>query len=71
MTSLKTRPTDVSVKQFLSGVKDDVQRKESETLLKVFKRATKEEPVMWGKTMIGFGSYSYINSTKKPSTFFR
>lgn len=28
---------------------------------------TGEQPVMWGPSIIGFGRYTYVNTTKKPA----
>lgn len=58
-TELKTKVNDASVENFLSGVKDEQARKDCYEILKMMKQITKEEPKMWGATMVGFGSYHY------------
>ncbi len=55
----KTRPTDVPVERFLAEVDHPQRRAEAEALLAVFARATGEEPVLWGPSIIGFGRYRY------------
>jgi hypothetical protein len=51
----KTQPTDVSVEGFLSAVGDENQRADSYKLVDIMRRATGEEPRMWGPAIIGFG----------------
>lgn len=57
MAELKTRPNDASVEEFLNKVKDDKKRTDAFEILEIFKRATGEDPKMWGSNIIGFGSF--------------
>jgi hypothetical protein len=59
MAELKTKPTKVSVAKFLAAIPDERRRAEARTLLKVFKAATGKRPVMWGPSIVGYGSYHY------------
>lgn len=59
MAEIKTKPTAVSVKDFISAVPDEQKRKDSLVLIDVMSKITKEEPKMWGPSIIGFGSYHY------------
>ncbi len=59
MAELKTKPTDQSVEQFLNGIADEKRRQDGFLMLKLMKQATKEEPRMWGSSIIGFGDYRY------------
>ena len=59
MSQNKTRPTTTSVTSFLDSVEDEIQRRDSHTLISIMKEITGEEPVMWGSSIIGFGSYHY------------
>ena len=58
-TELKTKVNDASVTKFIEGVADEQKRNESFEILKLMKQVTKEEPKMWGASIIGFGSYHY------------
>ena len=64
MAELKTKVNDASVEKFIKSVKDEGKRKDSLALLELLKKTTKEQPKMWGSTIIGFGTYHY----KSPST---
>jgi len=55
----KTKPTKVSVTRFIASVPDERRRAEAKQLLKVFKAATGKRPVMWGPSIVGYGSYHY------------
>lgn len=55
MAEIKTKQTEASVEDFLNAVKDEQKRKDSFVILKMMKEATKEEPRMWGTSLIGFG----------------
>lgn len=58
MSSNKTVANDLSVEEFIGNLEDLAQQKDSKKLLEIFKQITKENPVMWGTSIIGFGSVS-------------
>jgi hypothetical protein len=53
----KTRPTDASVEAFIDAVEDPRRREDAHAILALMRRVTNEEPVMWGPSIVGFGSY--------------
>lgn len=55
----KTKPTKVSVKAFIAAVPNETRRKDAETLLKLYEKATGWKAQMWGPTIVGFGKYTY------------
>ena len=59
MAEIKTKPTDVSVDAFLDGLKHPVRREDGKTLRRTMERVTGEPAVMWGPSMVGFGTYHY------------
>lgn len=59
MATIKTKPTKVSVKDFIAAVGNDARRNDAEALLQLFARATGWKAQMWGPTIVGFGSYHY------------
>ncbi|MDZ4710246.1 MAG: DUF1801 domain-containing protein [Saprospiraceae bacterium] len=64
MAEIKTKPTDASVEDFINTVKEQQKREESFVILEMMKKATGEEPKMWGSSLIGFGNVRY----KSPAT---
>lgn len=64
MAEIKTKQTSASVEDFINKVKDEQQRKDSFVILEMMKKASGEEPKMWGSSLIGFGNKRY----KSPNT---
>ena len=60
---LKTQKTQASPKDFLNTVQDEKKRKDSFVLLEMMKKASGEEPRMWGASLIGFGNKRYKSPT--------
>lgn len=61
MSDQKTVPTDASVDDFLAAVVPEPRRLDGLRLAEVFGEVTGAEPVLWGPTMIGYGSYRYVS----------
>jgi len=64
LAEIKTKPTSLSVKDFINNITDEQKRKDSLIILKLMEKAMKEKPKMWGSSMIGFGNVRY----KSPAT---
>jgi hypothetical protein len=60
MAEAKTKPTKVSLKTYLAGIADDARRADCEAIAAMMKSVTKQEPVMWGTSIVGYGKYSYV-----------
>ncbi len=59
MAEMKTKQTEASVEDFLNLIEDNQKREDCFEIVKMMKQVTKEEPKMWGPSIIGFGSYHY------------
>ena len=59
MAENKTRPTDETATDFLNSVDHRTRREDGFTLLKIMEEITGEDAVMWGSSIVGFGSYHY------------
>jgi len=71
MADLKTKPTDLSVKAFLSGIEDPVHREDCLAISEMMRKVSGEEPVMWGDSIVGFGSYHYRYASGREGDWFR
>ena len=60
MAENKTKPTDASVEAFLDAVEPAQRRDDARKVLAMMTRVSGEQPVMWGPSIIGFGSYTYM-----------
>ncbi len=65
MAEAKTKPNDQSVEGFLNKVPDDQKRQDSFAILELMKQVTGEEPIMWGDSIVGFGTYKYKYASGK------
>ncbi|MBB5869048.1 hypothetical protein F4553_002427 [Allocatelliglobosispora scoriae] len=54
-----TSPTGASVEDFLAAVPDARRQADARTLCALMTEVTGEQPVMWGPSIVGFGSYHY------------
>ncbi len=64
LVEIQTKQTESSVEDFINSIQDEVKRKDSQQILKMMEKATKEKPKMWGASMVGFGNKRY----KSPNT---
>ena len=55
---VKTKETKASVDAFIRKQPEDVHA-DCRTIIKLMKKATGEEPRMWGTSIVGFGRYAY------------
>jgi hypothetical protein len=57
MAEPKTRPTDVPVADFIAAVDNPRRRADAEVMQALLSKMTGVAPVMWGPSIIGYGSY--------------
>lgn len=53
----KTKPTDVPVADFIAALDNPRRRADAEAVAALLAEVSGEEPVMWGPSIIGYGSY--------------
>jgi len=59
MSEPKTKPTEVSAESPIAAITNEEQRNDARTLVALMRRVTRQEPMMWGPSIVGFGSYHY------------
>ncbi len=59
MAEIKTKATKASVTAFLKSIKPEEKQKDGLALLQMFKKATGQKPVLWGSSIVGFGTFHY------------
>ncbi len=59
MAENKTKPTQVSAAKYIDALEDPQQKKDCKQLVKMMRAATGERAVMWGPSIVGFGTYHY------------
>ena len=60
-------PTDASVDDFLDAATPARRREDGVRLAEIFRDVTGTEPVLWGPSIVGYGSYRYV-SPSNPRT---
>jgi Domain of unknown function (DU1801) len=66
--SQKTQPTSADVDAFLAAVPDAQRRADARTLCALLADVTGERPVLWGSSIVGFGSYHYRYESGREGT---
>lgn len=57
----KTRPTDADVGEFLERATPAKRREDGIALAAIFREETGADPVMWGPSIVGYGSYRHVS----------
>jgi Domain of unknown function (DU1801) len=65
--TLKTTANESSVPKFIDQITDEKKRSDSQKLIALFEKVTKQKAKMWGPSIVGFGEYSY--TTKSGETY--
>ena len=61
MAENKTQPTDGSVEDFIDAATPARRRDDGKMLDTIFREVTGSDPVMWGPSIVGYGSYRYVS----------
>lgn len=59
MAEQKTKPTAMSVDEFIEAVEHPGRREDARTLVRLMTEISGEPAQMWGPSIIGFGRYHY------------
>ena len=70
MAELKTQPNQSSVVDYLNRVENQKKRADSFSILELMQEVTGEEPIMWGESIVGFGTYRYKYASGRQAEWF-
>ena len=59
MAETKTKPTGASIDAYLASRASPEQLVDCQAIMAMCQRVTKEEPQMWGPSIVGYGKYTY------------
>ena len=59
MAETKTKPTQVSVADYIAALEPSSKREDAPVLDALFRKVTGMAPRMWGPTIVGYGEYHY------------
>ena len=68
---LKTKKTNDSVDDFINTIANESQKIDSRTLVELMKKVSKNDPKMWGKSIIGFGKEHLKYASGRDLDWFR
>jgi hypothetical protein len=71
MAELKTQKNAANIEDFLNSVEHNIRREDGLAILELMREVTGEEGSMWGPSIVGFGDYSYTNTTQKEHKWFK
>ena len=71
MTELKTQPTKASVDAYMKAIEPEQKRKDCQEILETMIKVTGEKPVIWGDSIVGFGTYHYKGASGREGDWFR
>lgn len=70
MSYLKTKQTDEDVIVFLNTIENDEKKQDCFNIINIISLITGHKAKMWGKSMVGFGSYTYKTKSGKEGEWF-
>lgn len=71
MADNKTKATRASVDRFIKAVKDEQTRRDCKRLIEIMRAVSREDPQMWGPSIVGFGQYHYKYASGREGDFLR
>ena len=69
--SNKTTPGDESPNNFIDKLKNPARQEDARKLMGMMREVTGLEPVIWGSSMIGFGTYHYKYASGRKGDWFK
>lgn len=69
MAENKTKPTSISVTEFLRGIEDPDKRRDAKKVSAMMRAATGSRARMWGSNIVGFGQYHYKYESGREGDF--
>ena len=70
MSENKTKPTAENVIKFLNGINHPVRRTDALRLNELLGEITNVKPVMWGSSIVGYGSFIYKTKSGREDEWF-
>lgn len=68
--TLKTQPTDGDVDALLAAIEHPARRADAESLRALMEEVTGQPAVLWGPTIVGFGTFAYRRADGTAYTWF-
>jgi len=69
MAENKTKPTKLSVTEFISSIDDSRKRADVRKVAAMIREATGKRAKMWGTSIVGYGTYHYKYASGREGDF--
>ena len=66
---MKTQKTTASVDEYIDAIADAQKRADCKQIDHLFQKISKQKGIMWGPSIVGYGSFSYTRSDGKSYDF--
>ena len=63
MAENKTKPTGASVERYIASRASEQQRIDCQELMTLLEKVTKQQPRMWGPSIVGYGAHEYTSGS--------
>jgi hypothetical protein len=70
VAELKTKPSNVSVEEFLASIDDPQKRADAENIAGIMSKATRSPAKMWGSNIVGFGDCHLVYESGRELDWF-
>lgn len=70
-SNLKTKKNDGDVNDFIQSIQDETRRRDAIIVCKIMQETSGEKPVMWGSSIVGFGTYDYKYASGREGSWMR
>ncbi|MDB4052310.1 DUF1801 domain-containing protein, partial [Flavobacteriales bacterium] len=70
MAELKTQQNDADVAIYLNSIEDEGRKADCKELHTLFEKVSGQKPKMWGKDIVGFGTYDYKGKSGREGEWF-
>ena len=67
----KTVPTSFSAEAYVARPESEQQPKDYESIMQMMRDISKEESVLWGTSIVGFGQYHYRYASGREGDFMK
>ena len=69
MAENKTKPTQMSVTEFINSIDDEDRRKDVKKIAAMMRKATGKKAKMWGPSIVGYDQYHYKYDSGREGDF--
>ena len=70
MAELKTKQNDNDVTAYINSIENESRKNDCKILYRILEEISGQKPKMWGKDIVGFGTYHYKGKSGREGEWF-